>query len=255
MSPNIAWIIITTARVQPLTDALIKSLVTARINNLRIYQVKNREGYDGYAHGVNIGIREALIHKPNNIIVSNPDIALNKRFFKDFLKVSKRFDVWGYAMKQQGAVYYGGEIDPIRLSGGLIATKPEERYTQVDFVSGSLIGFNSSVVSKIGYWDEHYGMYYEDVDFCERARSTGLRVGIDTQCVYDHFETSAATQYQTIKAKQLALSRIRFFLKYANVRNILYELVRLPLTLWEYRRLIGEYGMPNIKKLFMKNKQ
>lgn len=41
--------------------------------------------------------------------------------------------------------------------------------------------FDKEVLHKVGYWDESYFMYYEDVDFCERARGKGLKIGIDSE--------------------------------------------------------------------------
>jgi GT2 family glycosyltransferase len=248
LAPRIAWIIVTTARVQPLTDTLIESLVKLEIDRLSIYQVKNKEGRDGYAHGVNIGIREALRDNPDIIIISNPDIHVGTHFARHFLDVARHFDVWGYAMKQQKTHYYGGVIDQWRLSGGLDAKKPSKRYASVDFISGSLMGFRPAVVRELGVWDERYGMYYEDVDFCARARRAGWRVGIDANCQYDHFETSSQAPYRDKKALQLALSRLRYFLQYAQVRHIIYEAMRAPLTIWEYRFLLARYGWPWLRR-------
>jgi len=141
--------------------------------------------------------------------------------------VSAEFDVWGFTMKQNNAIYYGGEIDKWRLSGGLIQEKQEMRLAEVDFVSGSLMGFSRDIIQAIGLWDESYFMYYEDVDYCVRAKQVGFQVGIDTEVEYDHFEVS---QMNKKKEKWIAASRWKFFWKYASLKQKIREIVRLPKT-------------------------
>jgi len=70
------------------------------------------------------------------------------------------------------------------------------------------MGFSKEVVQTIGLWDESYFMYYEDVDYCERARRAGFSVGIDSDTVYKHFEVS---QLNAKKKGWIAQSRWKFF--------------------------------------------
>lgn len=45
----------------------------------------------------------------------------------------------------------------------------------VDWITGAFIGFPRELFDKIGGFDEDFFMYYEDVDFCLRARRAGFR--------------------------------------------------------------------------------
>jgi N-acetylglucosaminyl-diphospho-decaprenol L-rhamnosyltransferase len=45
----------------------------------------------------------------------------------------------------------------------------------VDWVTGAFVAFNREVFDRIGGFDEDYFMYYEDVDFCLRARQAGFQ--------------------------------------------------------------------------------
>ncbi len=47
---------------------------------------------------------------------------------------------------------------------------------EVDAVSGACMMFKKSLVSKIGGFDERFFMYFEDTDFCQRAKQAGYRV-------------------------------------------------------------------------------
>jgi N-acetylglucosaminyl-diphospho-decaprenol L-rhamnosyltransferase len=49
--------------------------------------------------------------------------------------------------------------------------------TERDWVSGTCLLIRRSCLEDVGDFDERFGSYTEDVDFCERARSCGWRVG------------------------------------------------------------------------------
>jgi GT2 family glycosyltransferase len=49
-----------------------------------------------------------------------------------------------------------------------------DRTRPVDWVTGAFIGFPRAVFDKLGGFSEDYFMYYEDVDFCLRARQAGF---------------------------------------------------------------------------------
>jgi hypothetical protein len=188
---------------------LEKEIRELGVTDYSIYWIDNSANGKGYAAGINDGIRQGLIDDCTVFFAMNPDISLAGMTGQKLLEAKGQFDVWGYAMKQDGKTYYGGEIDAWRLSGGLISAPARTRFTDVDFVSASIIGFTKEVVHAIGLWDESYFMYYEDVDFCHRARRSGFAVGVDSAVSYVHFEVS---QFNKQKTVWIAKSRWRFFL-------------------------------------------
>ncbi len=183
----------------------------------------------GYAESLN-GLIEANFNSYDIFFLGNPDIHMAGIPRDELHVAAEHFDIWGYAMKQNGKIYYGGELDKWRMSGGLIKNKPVQRFFSCDFVSGSLMAVTKDVFRKIGYLDESFFMYYEDVEFCTRARRKGLRVGIDSEQWYEHFESSDANPE---KKKYLARNRMKFLWKYGSFRQKMYELARLPITLVE----------------------
>lgn len=216
-------------------DRLKDEIKNLGFADYHIYLIDNTVTGRGYAGGVNEGIRKGEKDKADIFIICNPDISLKELTANDLLEGKKHFSVWGLAMSQNQKIYYGGEIDRWRLSGGLIEHKPDTRFIDTDFVSGSLLMFDKEVLRKIGYWDESYFMYYEDVDFCKRARRKDIKVGIDSERIYTHFETS---KENTQKNYLLAKNRLRFLLTYGNFMQKVREFIRTPKTLFEERNLI-----------------
>jgi len=179
----------------------------------------------GFAAGVNKGIEEGLKNKSDYFLVLNPDISLKSIDAKKLFEAAHEFDIWGLAMKQNNITYYGGEIDKWSGSGGLIKKKPNKRFQSCDFVSGSLMFIKRKVIEKVDQFSTDYFMYYEDVDYCVRAKKNGFKVGIDSKLVYDHFETS---QTNSKKEFFLAKNRRKFLWKYGTLRHRIYELTKSP---------------------------
>jgi len=195
-------------------------------NKIVYYNTINR----GYAAAVNIGLKQAIKDGCDLLVIANPDISLKGLKNKELLAAGEQFDIWGLAMKQAGKVYYGGQLDKRRLTGGLIDRKPMKRFFPVDFVSGSLMFIKKEVIDKIGYFDERYFIYYEDVDLCFRAKKAGFRVGVDTNYQYHHFERSKTNP---LKDRYLFLNHLRFLLYHGDFFQKLYEFFRLPKTVFE----------------------
>jgi len=227
-SQKVAVIIVLYKTPQDEINRLEKEIQGMKFDDYVIYWIDNSENGKGYAAGINEGIRKGLSEGCTLFIAMNPDISVQKLNADDIENAALKFDVWGYAMRQEKKIYYGGEIDRWRLSGGLTTEKPKERYAIVDFVSASIICFTKEVVRTIGFWDESYFMYYEDVDYCVRAKLMGYRVGVDTEVSYTHFEVS---QQNKKKNSWIARSRWMFFWKYANMKQKVKELFRIPKTL------------------------
>lgn len=196
----------------------------------RIYVHDGIADNRGYAYGINRGIEKGLKEGADLFVVFNADISFAKFNKKIIIDSLKHYDIFGFALEQDGKIYYGGKIDRWRLSGGLIDKKPKTRYANVDFVSGSLMFIKRKVVEKLGLFDESYFLYYEEVDYCYRAKRLGFNVGIDTFHFYKHFERS---RFFPKKDYFLAKSRLRFFWRYSSFLQKIHELVRLPKTIIE----------------------
>lgn len=177
------------------------------------FTIDNNRRNRGYAKAVNRGLKLFLQSKRDIAIVANTDIRLPKISAHGFTRVLSHFDIGGLAIKQNGRTYFGGTLDPWYLSGSLGTRKGNLRFKSTDFISGSLMMIKRKVVERIGLFDDSYFMYYEDVDYCQRAKRSGFKVGIDTNLTYIHFEKSSL---HPLKQKFLSTSHKHYFENYAN---------------------------------------
>jgi len=57
-----------------------------------------------------------------------------------------------------------------------LSNAPMDKIHEVDAISGSFFLTRKSVLEKVGYFDEDYFMYAEDIDLCFRIKEVGFKV-------------------------------------------------------------------------------
>jgi GT2 family glycosyltransferase len=94
-------------------------------------------------------------------------------------------------------------------------------------------------------------MYYEDVDFCHRAKKAGFKLGIANKAiVYHHIKNSK--KKISLMNYYLARNHFLFVKKHAPLFVKIRELIRLPITLWEHYRKKEFTALSGIKDFFLK---
>lgn len=84
---------------------------------------------------------------------------------------------------------------------------------QVSWVSGGALFVPRALFESLNGMDEGYFLYYEDVDFCQRARQSGKAVYADNKAYATHFGGKSQGS-QTVQKRHYRLSQERFFTKY-----------------------------------------
>ena len=79
-----------------------------------------------------------------------------------------------------------------------------------DWVAGMFLLMSSDTFRKLGGMDEKYRLYFEDVDFCTRARLKGMKIVVDTQVQIRH-DAQRASQKKLYYLLLHSQSAIRFF--------------------------------------------
>jgi len=227
---KIAFIFVLYKTPQSEIKRLKQEVKNLKLKDYKIYFIDNTNNQQGYAAGVNASIKKALKDGCELFTIANPDIKLVSLVPLDKLVQLSPFDIFGFAMRQQGKTYYGGKLDEWRMSGELNQEKPKSRFIASDFVSGSLMFIKKKVIDKIGFFNEKYFMYYEDVDYCYRAKKVGFKIGIDSKISYEHFEVS---QDDPQKEFFLFKNRLKFLFKFGSLKQKIYELIRIPKTVFE----------------------
>ncbi len=143
----------------------------------------------GFAAASNIGIKYALKKKAEYVLLLNPDTIVEKNFLSTLLK--KKADIVAPVIKfkRNGDWVYdfGGRVNFLigrttHLEKDILGKKS----FPVDYVSGCCMLIKKNVFEKIGLLDEKYFLFFEDVDFCLRARESSLKVKVTSKAVIFH---------------------------------------------------------------------
>jgi GT2 family glycosyltransferase len=138
----------------------------------------------GFAGAVNAGMRYAFENGAASALVLNNDTVVDSRMLAALGEAGSTHRDAGilcpliYYLSPASRIWRMGDRDsawlpiPRRISDRE-AGKP---VVEIDYGTGCGMLVRREVVEAIGYLDESFFMYYEDADFCARARRSGFRI-------------------------------------------------------------------------------
>jgi hypothetical protein len=195
----------------------------------------------GYADGINMGIKYFLKQGFDKFCAINNDVFFDKNFTIESEKGFLKADIFGgkiyyapgyeYHKKYQEndigkVLWYAGGINDwsnvhtIHRGVDQVDLKQYEKFEETDFITGCMLFFNKKVVDKIGLWDEKYFLYYEDSDFCERAKRQAFKLFYNPKIIIWHKNAqSTGGSGSLIHQKYQRKNRLIFGLKYAPFRT------------------------------------
>lgn len=205
-----------------------------------IHLIQNDRNY-GFAKGNNIGIRYALhAFHPDYVLLLNNDIVVAPEFLSEMVKVAEADPAIGVT----GAKIYYYD-DPARLQfvwgktdlwrGQSVWTPREvgERIKRIEVDKGQYDSIREvdcvttgccflakrSVLADIGSLDESYFCYWEDTDYCIRAKKAGYKVIHVPKSKVWHKRTQSANKVSGFTRYYLTRNRFHFVKKHATKRQ------------------------------------
>ncbi len=144
----------------------------------------------GYAGGNNIGIQYALQHQADYILLLNNDTEVHSNLLEMMVWAAQEgpgfgilgpaiyyFDepsrIWGL-----GSRYKWWSPIPIDVGRNKVNRGRYQEFFEADYVTGCAMWIKATVFAQIGFLDESFFMYYEDAEFCHRARKAGIHIGV-----------------------------------------------------------------------------
>jgi len=175
----------------------------------------------GFGAGANIGARFALERNAATITFCNPDAIIAKTCAHTIISAitSHEADIISpiiYKDRSSHIWFSGGRISFFRMrtTHTQILSQTAQELINTDYITGCVMTVSAQVFKKIGLFDEHFFLYYEDADFSVRARNAGYILKVASQAKAWHKEVSEEEKEQ--KTYFLVLSGLLFFDKHSH---------------------------------------
>jgi GT2 family glycosyltransferase/serine acetyltransferase len=151
----------------------------------------------GYGYGINRAVQEALRgdDQPDYVYILNSDAFVNEGSLKrlvDFIESRPGVGIAGSpildptGVQQMSAFRYPSALGELAVESesGIVARLFPDREvalphvgetSETDWISGASMLVRRAVFEEIGGFDEGFFLYFEEVDFCRRARRAGWK--------------------------------------------------------------------------------
>ena len=180
----------------------------------------------GFAGGFNIGLKYAMSKGADYIFMVNNDAISQPKMLDNLLDTAEQLE----ADIAAPAIYYldspdqiwsvGGKINPLLSApiDGHSRKKPlPKEPVRRDFLTGCALLIHKGVFDEIGFFDEGFFLYYEDLDFFMRAKKAGLSVWlIPNAKLIHHVSASIGENKSELFFYWMGYSSWRYFSKHIN---------------------------------------
>jgi len=152
-----------------------ESLEFTRTNFPQVTILQNKSNL-GWAAGNNVGIRYALDHGADYVVLQNNDTLVDPRWLTAAVGVCQanpRIGIVGFMMLQE---YIQGEDPDQEQFRALAAAWKQVEYEPAQHVTGAALFVRASVLQDVGLIDEVYFAYSEEDDLEKRATRAGYQM-------------------------------------------------------------------------------
>lgn len=202
------------------------TILKQKLNDCIIIDSKENLGFAG---GNNLGIKYALHHNGDYIMLLNNDTLVKTDFLDNMLNSFNKDNKIGlvgckimYHPEKDIIWYGGGYIDWFKFIGVHYEMKQVDKgqcdtEKEIDFITGCCMLIKREVFEKSGLLSEDYFMYFEDVDFCVKVRNVGYKIWYNPKAViYHKVGFSSGGEESPFSIEWCTRNRLFFMNKYKN---------------------------------------
>jgi len=136
----------------------LKKKLEKKHKNTKVFLRKN----EGVSSSLNFGVKKT---KTKYLIHLSPDLALDFKQIKEFFKYAKKL--------KDSFCALGPRFIKTKKKGHLQIDKNLE-IGKIDSIHGSYMFMNKKKFNEIGGWDKNIFLFFEETDFCYRAKKKNL---------------------------------------------------------------------------------
>lgn len=198
----------------------------------------------GFAEGNNVGMKYALKHGADYIMILNNDTEVDKDLVINLVKTANKkidggafspliyfskgyeFHKDRYKKEDLGKVVWaaGGGIDWNNVFGVNRGVDDVDRgqykkVEEIEFATGACVLYRAKALRKTGLFDERYFMYYEDVELSVRLKRKRWKIYFVPSAVVWHKVAQSSGIGSGLNDYFISRNRLLFGMKYASLKT------------------------------------
>ena len=190
--------------------------------NEKIHIIKNEKN-EGFARANNQGIKYSIKNGFDYVLLLNNDTVIKNDLLYLLMKHSNTFNqkiIQPLILNYDRSKIWnaGGTINNFfgtfkTLNKGESFKNFKSNRNLTEWFTGCCVLIKTDVFKDIGYFDERFFAYYEDVDFSIRLKSKGYSVAMMNDSYLQHFESASS------KSSNQNEGNLSSYVHYLNIRN------------------------------------
>ena len=223
--PAVRVLLVDNGSAPPLAEA-----VAARFPAVEMLRLPDNLGFAG---GYNAGLRQAMTADSPYFLLLNNDTLLEQDVLTHLVTELEAAPTVGLATAK---IYYAAAPDCIWTVGANLNVFLDLKDSgqnqidagqwaaprDVDFAPFCAILIRRAVIESVGLLDEAFFLYYEDMDYCRRARAAGWRIRLAPEAhVYHDVSASSGGRDSPMERYYMAESGGRYFRKHGRGPRLL----------------------------------
>ena len=193
------------------------------INKSEKIQIIKNENNEGFSKANNQGIRYSIKNGFDYVLLLNNDTLIKNDLINFLIKQSSNLNqkiiqplilnydgtkIWNAGGKINN---FFGTFETLKKGKSFKNFKSDKNLT--DWFTGCCVLIKVEIFNHVGYFDERFFAYYEDVDFSIRLKKMGYSIALMTNSYLQHYESASSKSMNKIEGN------LSPYVHYLNIRN------------------------------------
>ncbi len=193
------------------------------INKSEKIQIIKNKNNEGFSKANNQGIKYSIKNGFDYVLLLNNDTLIQNDLIDSLIQQSSTLNqkiIQPLILNYDGSKIWnaGGKINnffgtfqTLEKGKGFKSFKRNRTYT--DWFTGCCVLIKLEIFNQVGYFDERFFAYYEDVDYSIRLKKMGYPIALMTNSYLQHYESASS------KSMNKTEGNLSPYVHYLNIRN------------------------------------
>ena len=206
-----------------LIDNESQNVFSDKINKSDRFHIIKNKNNEGFSKANNQGIKYSLKNGFEYVLLLNNDTLIKNDLIYLLINKSKSLNQKiiqplilnydGTKIWNAGGIinYFLGTFQTHKKGKSFKNFKRNEHFT--DWFTGCCVLIKVEIFNHVGYFDERFFAYYEDVDYSIRLKKMGYSIALMTNSYLQHYESASSKSMNKIEGN------LSPYVHYLNIRN------------------------------------